>query len=117
MKYLLLFALMAVGTSLSNESFASASMNTCNNATNECRANVIRIYNAGNYGYVVLAGHLVPTICTNANWGYYWVLDLTDVSDRARYATAITAYTTNQPVELRTFDTTCKAVTVAIGND
>lgn len=94
---------------------ATASMNSCNNATSECRANIATIYSFGNTGYVVLSGHLIPSLCTSATWGYYWSLNLTDVADRARYSTLLAAYLSGQPVELRTGSASCQVTAVNLG--
>jgi|SRR5712672_2875938 len=100
--------------SFAPEVHATASMNTCN-SSNECRANVVTVYSVGDNGFVVLAGHIIPSICTGAAWGYYWSFNLTDSGDKARYATVLSAYLAGQPVELRTFDSSCHAVTVGLG--
>lgn len=94
---------------------ATAAMNTCNNNTQECRANLATVYSYGNTGFVTLVGHLVPTACTNAGWGYYWSLNLLDQADRARYATLLSAFLAGQPVELRAVGSDCKILAVALG--
>lgn len=112
--YLAMVAL-TFGMSWQRTASASAAMNTCNNATYECRANVATVYSVGNTGFVVLSGHLIPTVCTGAAWGYYWSLDLTDVAARARFSMAMAAFMAGQPIELRTADSICRITTVGMG--
>lgn len=98
-----------------SEAQSTASLNSCNNSTAECRANLATVYSFGNTGYVALAGHLIPSLCTSATWGYYWSLNLTDTADRARYSTLLAAYLAGQPVELRAGSATCNITAVNLG--
>ena len=106
---------MTILMSVSSEVTATAALDTCNQTTGECRARIVTIYSAGNSGYVVLANHRIPNICSSAMWGYYWSLNLTDSVDRVRYATLLTAFTTGQPVELRATEATCRITAVGVG--
>jgi hypothetical protein len=114
-KLCLAITVLVASMSWHTASQASAVMNTCNNSTYECRANVATVYSVGNTGFVVLSGHLIPSICTGAAWGYYWSLDLTGVAARARFNMAMAAYMAGQPIELRTADSICRITTVGMG--
>jgi hypothetical protein len=96
---------------------ATAAMNTCNNSTGECRANLSTVYSVGNLAYVVLQGHLIPPVCTSAGWGYYWTLNLATDADRARYAMLLSAYMAGQPVEIRALDAACTVYAAAVGSE
>lgn len=107
--------LVAASMGLIKIAQATAPLNGCNNQTGECRARIVTVYSSGNAGFVVLEGHLIPAICTNAGWGYYWSLNLTDTADRARYSTLLAAYMADKVVEIRTSTATCAVTGVGLG--
>ena len=96
---------------------SSATLNTCNESTGECRARVVKVYAAGAFVYVVLEGHLKPTACTGAAWGYYWQMPLATDADKARHSILLSAYAMREAVELRTFSSDCTIYAVGIGED
>jgi hypothetical protein len=102
---------LALLVMLTDVSHSTASLGSCN-AANECRAPLVTVYSSGANAYVVLANHLIPSICTSAGWGYYWKLNLVDNADKARYAMLLAAWTAGQIVELRTYDATCLVTAV-----
>jgi hypothetical protein len=104
-------ALLGVSASRAH---ATAPLNQCN-SSGECRARLASVYTQGQYAYVVLQGHLLPSVCTNAQWGYYWVLPLATDADRARYAMMLSAYLAQEVVEIRALDAACTVMASNIG--
>jgi hypothetical protein len=93
---------------------ATTAMGTCN-TYGECRASLVSVYSAGTLAYVVLQGHLLPTVCTSAGWGYYWTLPLSTDADRARYAMLLSAFLADRPVEIRALDAACTIMAANLG--
>jgi hypothetical protein len=93
---------------------STAPLNACDSA-GECRALLATVYTYGSNGYIVLQGHLLPSVCTSAAWGYYWTVPLSTDADRARYMTLLAAYLAQQVVEVRALDSACTVVASNVG--
>jgi len=65
-----LICLATATASISTAVHATVPSNTCSASTNECRAKIVTIYHDDTNAYVVLQGHILPSVCTAAGWGY-----------------------------------------------
>jgi hypothetical protein len=114
-KMILAIAILAASPALPSTANATASMDSCNNSTGECRARLTTVYSTGTIAYVVLEGHLVPSACTSIAWGRYWAVPLSTEADKARYAMLLSAYMAGKPVEIRALDAACTVIAAGVG--
>lgn len=97
-------------------SLATASLNSCNDSSGECKALLKSVYVQDGIGYVELVGGLTPTSCTNATWGNNWriLLDNTGGSKEI-YSVLLAAYMANQVVQIRSSDNFCTIRGAGVG--
>lgn len=115
--WLRLLAVLSVVSlvTLSPEANATASMDSCNNTSNECRARIATVYVDGGWAYVFLEGNLKPSLCTAAYYTYSWSMDLAGAGAEARLAMLLAAYAAGDAVELRTYSASCGLTAARLG--
>lgn len=96
--------------------YATAALNSCNDASGECYAKLETVYIQYGVGYAVFQGKLKPSLCTSATWGHYWKIALDGTSgSKEIYATLLSAYSMKEAITLRTFQNDCSIAGAGMG--